>query len=79
MIELHNIKGKKSYPLGQEIMQNATAGTIKELTYWWPVLGQTSRWRRSPSTQGSEIKTAVSATTRNSLPELSGRGGLSPL
>jgi hypothetical protein len=62
---LQDIKGKKGYPLGQEIMQNATAGTIKELTYWCPVLGQTSRWRRSPSIRGSEIKTAVSATTRN--------------
>lgn len=32
---LQDIKGKKGYPLGKEIMQNATAGTIKELTYWW--------------------------------------------
>jgi len=33
---LQDIKGKKGYPLGKEIMQNATAGTIKELTYCWP-------------------------------------------
>ena len=33
---LEDIKGKKGYPLGKEIMQNATEGTIKELTYWWP-------------------------------------------
>ena len=33
---LQDIKGKKGYPLGKEIMQNATEGTIKELTYWWP-------------------------------------------
>jgi len=33
---LEEIKGKKGYPLGKEIMQNATEGTIKELTYWWP-------------------------------------------
>jgi hypothetical protein len=33
---LQDIKGKKGYPLGQEIMKNATAGTIKEVTYWWP-------------------------------------------
>lgn len=33
---LQDIKGKKGYPLGQEIMQNATEETIKELTYWWP-------------------------------------------
>jgi hypothetical protein len=33
---LQDIKGKKGYPLGKEILQNATEGTIKELTYWWP-------------------------------------------
>ena len=33
---LQDIKGKKGYPLGQEIMQNATEGTVKEVTYWWP-------------------------------------------
>ena len=31
-----DIKGKKGAPLGQEIMQNAAEGTIKETTYWWP-------------------------------------------
>ena len=30
---LQNIKGKKGFPLGQEMMQNATEGTIKEVTY----------------------------------------------
>jgi hypothetical protein len=34
--QLRDILGKKSYPLGQEIMQNATEGTTKEITYWWP-------------------------------------------
>jgi Single Cache domain 2 len=33
---LQEVKGKKGYPLGQEIMENATEGTIKEITYWWP-------------------------------------------
>ena len=33
---LQEIKGKKGAPLGQEIMQNAAEGTIKETTYWWP-------------------------------------------
>jgi hypothetical protein len=33
---LQDIKGKKGYPLGQEMMQNATEGTVKEVTYWWP-------------------------------------------
>ena len=34
--KLQDIKGKKGYPLGPEMMQNATEGTIKEVTYWWP-------------------------------------------
>ena len=33
---LQEIVGKKGYPLGQEIMKNATEGTIREVTYWWP-------------------------------------------
>jgi signal transduction histidine kinase len=33
---LEDIKGKKGYPLGQEMMQKATEGTIREVTYWWP-------------------------------------------
>jgi hypothetical protein len=34
--QLRDILGKKGYPLGQEIMQKATEGTTKEVTYWWP-------------------------------------------
>jgi hypothetical protein len=34
--QLKDIKGKKGYPLGQEIMQKATEGEIKQVTYWWP-------------------------------------------
>ena len=33
---LQEIKGKKGYPLGKEIMENATEGQIKEVPYWWP-------------------------------------------
>ena len=33
---LQDIVGKKGYPLGKEIMQNATEGKINEVTYWWP-------------------------------------------
>jgi hypothetical protein len=33
---LQEIKGKKGYPLGKEIMEQAAEGTIKEVTYWWP-------------------------------------------
>jgi hypothetical protein len=34
--ELRDIEGKHGAPFGQEIMQTATEGTIKEVTYWWP-------------------------------------------
>ena len=27
-------------PLGETIMQNATEGTIKQTTYWWPRPGK---------------------------------------
>ncbi len=33
---LQDIKGKKGFPVGQEIMQNAAEGTVKQVTYWWP-------------------------------------------
>jgi hypothetical protein len=34
--QLREIFGKKGYPVGQEVMQKATEGEIKEVTYWWP-------------------------------------------
>ena len=33
---LQDIVGKKGYPVGKEIMQNAAEGKVKEVTYWWP-------------------------------------------
>ena len=33
---LRDILGKRGYPLGQEMMEKATEGTLKVLTYWWP-------------------------------------------
>lgn len=33
---LQDIVGKKGFPLGKEIMQNAVEGKIKEVAYWWP-------------------------------------------
>ena len=33
---LREIRGKHGAPFGETIMQNATEGTIKETTYWWP-------------------------------------------
>ena len=35
--QLRDIKGKHGAPFGETIMQNATEGTIKETTYWWPL------------------------------------------
>jgi len=34
--QLRNIEGIHGARLGEKIMQNATEGTIKETTYWWP-------------------------------------------
>ena len=34
--QLRDILGKKGFPLGQDMMQKGTEGTIKEVTYWWP-------------------------------------------
>jgi hypothetical protein len=34
--QLRNIEGMHGSRLGETIMQNATEGTIKETTYWWP-------------------------------------------
>ena len=34
--QLKEIKGYHGAPLGETIMQNATEGTIKQTTYWWP-------------------------------------------
>jgi Cache domain len=33
---LKDIKGKKGFPLGKEMMQTAIEGKISEVTYWWP-------------------------------------------
>jgi hypothetical protein len=34
--QLRDIKGKHGAPFGETIMENATEGTIKQTTYWWP-------------------------------------------
>jgi len=34
--QLKDIKGKKGFPLGQEMMQKAAEGKVSEVTYWWP-------------------------------------------
>ena len=34
--QLKDLEGKRGAPFGKTVMQNATEGTIKETTYWWP-------------------------------------------
>ena len=34
--QLRDIEGKRGAPFGETVMQNATEGTIKQTTYWWP-------------------------------------------
>ena len=41
--QLREIFGKKGYPFGQEIMEKATEGEIKEVSYWW--FGHSRRFR----------------------------------
>ena len=73
--QLKDLEGKRGAPFGQTVMQNATEGTIKETTYCGRALARTSRWRRRPYTRRSEIRFAVSATTRNkSLARMSAYG-----
>jgi signal transduction histidine kinase len=33
---LQDIEGKKGFPVGKAIMDNAAEGKIQEVTYWWP-------------------------------------------
>ena len=33
---LQDIKGKKGFPFGQEIIKTAIEGKINDVTYWWP-------------------------------------------
>jgi hypothetical protein len=37
--QLRDMKGKHGAPFGETIMENATEGTIKETSYWWPHSG----------------------------------------
>jgi hypothetical protein len=33
---LQDLKGKKGYPFGEEMMEKASEGRISEVHYWWP-------------------------------------------
>ena len=37
--QLRDIEGTRGAPFGETMMENATEGTIKETTYWWPRSG----------------------------------------
>ena len=67
--QLKDSKGKHGAPFGETIMQDATEGTIKVTTDWWPRpwLRQTAR-EGAPSTRRPVTRFVVSATTRNNLP-----------
>ena len=52
--------------LGETIMENATEGTIKVTTYWWPRPGMDEPFEKN--TRKPVIKFVVSASTKNSLP-----------
>ena len=41
--QLRDTKGRHGAPFGETIMQNATEGTIKETTYWWPLPTEVTR------------------------------------
>ena len=62
---LQEIKGKKGFPLGQEIMRTAAEGEIKEVTYWWPRPGSDKPLEKRTFYTKSGIKTAELATTKN--------------
>ena len=70
--QLRDIKGKHGAPFGETIMQDATEGTIKVTTDWWPRLAPTSRSRRPPFTRWPVTRFAQSATTRNNCREAYG-------
>ena len=48
--QLRDIKGKHGAPFGETIMQNATEGTIKETTYWWPRPGSDEPFEKKTPT-----------------------------
>ena len=67
--QLKDIKGEKGFPLGKEIMEKATEGKMREVTYWWPRPGSNKALESTPSSRRLEIKSALLATTRINLPD----------
>jgi Single Cache domain 2 len=53
--QLRDVKGKHGAPLGETIMENATEGTIKETTYWWPRPGSDKPLEKTYTKAGDQI------------------------
>jgi Single Cache domain 2 len=70
---LQDIKGKKGFPLGQEIMRTATEGKINEVTYWWPRPGSTKPLEKHTSFTRVGDQDSELATTRNERRSLNTR------
>ena len=62
---LQDIKGRKGFPLGQEIMETATEGKMTMSPYGGHAPARRRRLKSTPFTQRSEIKTAGFATTED--------------
>ena len=45
--QLREIFGKKGYPFGQEIMEKATEGDLKEVSYWWQRPGSEDKVKKT--------------------------------
>jgi signal transduction histidine kinase len=45
--QLREILGRKGYPFGQEIMETATEGEIKEVSYWWERPGSEAQVKKT--------------------------------
>ena len=70
---LRDILGKKGYPLGQEIMQKATEGTIGEVTYWWPRPGSDKPLAKTTFYTKAGDQICAVGYYKINAPELTGR------
>jgi len=71
--QLRDILGKKGYPLGQEIMQKATEGTIGEVTYWWPRPGSDKPLAKTTFYTKAGDQICAVGYYKINAPELTGR------
>ena len=70
---LRDVLGKKGYPLGQEIMQKATEGTIGEVTYWWPRPGSDKPLAKTTFYTKAGDQICAVGYYKINAPELTGR------